>query len=186
MTSAKRRRVWMAGTVAMILCLIAVMPKAADATLLDPFLDKSVLLDVSILQDGDNWVYTYDVKNPTAILITMSVGTRDPFSLNLYTVGSWDAPSPAVYDRTSDSLILTFNPFLVPSGLPMNSRYIFSITYDDFIDDQYITFSKVGSRRITKDILAQYVPVPEPGILLLLGMGVLSSGLLYRRWSKPS
>lgn len=195
MTAGKKGRLLSAATLAMILCLVIVMPASVGATPLDPFEfkpfgDDSVILTVSITEitalTGTDYQYDYYAAATTANLYQFSIGSVDVDTKEIYVVKEADLGPDATVPQsriTSNSVLLYF----LPTGLGAGVDYEFSITYDEFVESQYITVRTTGTGGSTKTIAARYVPtdpgspIPEPMTLLLLGCGVAGLGLLGRK-----
>ena len=125
----------------------------------------------------------------------MSIGFADVDTLELYAVkeAKFSVPpasSPASR-LTDNSLLLYF----LPSGLGVGVDFpdagkgeVLSITYDNFIENQYISVRTLGTGGGTETVTARYEfdgqnedPVPEPTTLLLLACGVIGLGSLARK-----
>jgi len=138
---------------------------------------------------GDiDYQYFYIVKGIDVRLYSISVGNVDPINPTVkYTVDGYHLPalstSPSRLGPTS--LVAYF----LPSGLEPGSLIEdLWITYDSFINTQNITITAVGSGG-TESLRPNYtpggyIPVPEPGTLLMLGSGMITLWFLSRRKRK--
>ena len=183
------------GKTTMMLCAaLIIMVMKAEATPLPlasdlaPFADQTLLIDVSAEPGiGSQWIFTYDIENPGRQIWYISVGLVNPYDANeVYAALAYPASSAIlIASATSNSLMIMWNPF---PGLGVGANYSFDVTYDKFVNIQNISVLSPGPSEYTSGMVTpKYtVPVPEPGTLLLLGMGVLTVGFVYRRRRKAS
>jgi len=202
MTGKNKGILWTALSMAMILGLIIVMPTRVGATPLGPFQfdvfgNGLVMMNVSITEVGTAGDYDYrydyfvDVTSP-ANLYQLSIGLVDVDTLGVYAVKDAEfavPPATSSLSRlTSNSLLVYFTPNGLGPGIDYGTEeWPLSITYDCFIEDQYISVRTIGTEGSLKTITARYAQqvtgssVPEPMTLLLLGCGLVSLGLLSHR-----
>jgi len=179
MSRIKERIFGVVIAIGLILAVTIMLPVAAGATQIDPFGDGSVVLDVSVTGDGVSYTYNYEIQNPGAPLMQVSIANRETTDLELHTVLTFSADFPSDSSKTVATKT-SFKLFFAGGYLPQDSIYDFSITYAGFLDDQNIIFTKYGDADMVT-ATNRYSPLPEPATVMLLGMGVLGAAFFYRR-----
>ena len=140
----------------------------------------SALVDVYYGQVGDNWQYEYHfvAKVGTIYQVGVSHDMYDP-SIQPLNVVLLDDTGDVSIGRTSVSsssvYLMRFNPRTI--GVDQELQH-FYIVYNDQVQDQNFAIWGCEGSTITH---YDYNGVPEPGVLLLLGSGMVVLGALSRK-----
>lgn len=196
----KKKTIWSAVALAMFMSLF-LLPSGAGAILIEyqngP-LDATLTINECVINEGDpneSWIYEYTLTNiasATALITGVNVGwgldAADDFvepiafgvdpSIMYPSIDIWDD-----YDSSRSTKLrgfMLFDPAGAPQTLPL-----FYVEYGSPLTEQSVLLLGVNAAgAFAEDEVVIYpdaYPVPEPGTLSLLGLGMIGWAIFRKR-----